>query len=313
MKIRIMEYYRNTFDFHIAEPSVISLGKFDGLHEGHRLLLDKMQEGKKQGLKTIALTFNIPPKSLSGEKIQVLSTNREKEMIFERAGIDVLIELPFTPKFRSMMPYEFLKFLTDHICVRMIVTGTDFHFGYKRSGDYKTLQQYAQSFGYRAEVVEKLQDQGEDISSTRIRNLIAGGDMEYANRLLGYPYFLTGEVVHGQALGRTANIPTANQKPPAEKLLPPYGVYISEIEIDGKNYFGISNIGKKPTVGDDNPVGVETSIFDFDRDIYGKNIRVSFLKFLRREKKFDSFEQLKVQMETDISYAKDYINGLHLK
>lgn len=294
-----MKYIKDTLEFHIEEPSVVTLGKFDGLHLGHRYLMEELEKGKKQGLKSVVFTFDIPPRALEESDCRVLSTNEEKLHIFEDAGVDYLIECPFTEAFRSLNPRAFLEMLTTKICVRRIVAGTDFCFGYRRSGTYRELRQYAPELGYEAVIVEKMQYKGADISSTRIRECISRGDMEEANRLLGYEYFVSAPVRHGNALGRTIGFPTANQLPPGEKLLPPNGVYAVHATVNGKKYCGVSNIGRKPTVGNDYPVGIETFFFDFHGNVYDQELRVSFVRFIRPEKKFPSVEALAAQIEKD--------------
>ena len=301
-----MRYIKNKLEFNISEPCVISLGKFDGLHAGHRYLMEEMEKGQREGLKSVVFTFDIPPKSVYENEYKVLSTNEEKMHIFSAQGVDYLIECPFTQEFRQMSPREFLEMLTDKINVRKIVAGTDFCFGYKRSGTYEHLKKYASEFGYEAIIVNKKQFRGEDISSTRIRKCIAAGNMEEANELLGYTYFMSGEVLHGNEIGRTIGFPTANLIPPEEKLLPPNGVYAVEVKIEDQIYTGISNIGCKPTISGDNPIGVETFVFDFSGDLYGKNIHVYFYQFIRREQKFDSLDSLKRQMEKDIVVSRQF-------
>lgn len=219
-----MIYFRNTHDFSVREPSVISLGKFDGLHLGHRHLMRALKQGKQSGYKSVVFTFDIPPRSLRETDCRVLSTNSEKEEIFASAGIDYVIECPFTEEMKRMEPYTFLKMLTSRIQVRQIVAGTDFRFGRNRSGSPADLKKHENELGYRAVIVDKVQYGGEDISSTRIRRLISEGRMEEANLLLGYPYFLTAPVIHGMEIGRRIGFPTINQSPPEEKLLPPNGV-----------------------------------------------------------------------------------------
>lgn len=301
-----MIYIQNVKDLNIEKPTIVSLGKFDGLHTGHKLLMDHLHTGHEQGLQSVAFTFDIPPRAMEAADYRVLSTQREKEMIFRQVGVDYLIECPFTNEFKSMEPEEFLKLLSKRLHVKKIVSGTDFRFGYKARGDYQMLQEYAHILGYEVEIVDKIQYHGQDISSTWIRELVMKGDMETANKLLGYSYFLLETVIEGNQLGRTVDIPTANLLPEPEKLLPPNGVYVSEVCIDGVTYHGISNIGCKPTVGGGNPIGVEMYIFDFHENIYGKEIAVSFLKFLRPEKKFPDFEHLIHQMKQDIASAKRY-------
>ena len=154
------------------------------------------------------------------------------------------------------------------------------------------------------EVVEKVQEDGCDISSTRIRDTITKGQIRKANSLLGYHYFVQGIVVHGNEIGRTLNAPTANLLPPAEKILPPFGVYLTRTIIDGRTYGGITNVGCKPTISGENPIGIETNLFDFDEQIYGKEIKVEFLAPVRPEMKFSSLEELKERMQADIAYGK---------
>lgn len=301
-----MKYIKETLDFHISDPCVLTLGKFDGLHSGHRYLMEAMEEGKSMGLKSVVFTFDIPPKSIHEKQYTVLSTNEEKEKIFADAGVDYLIECPFTEELRRMSPCEFLEMLTSKIHVKMVVVGTDFCFGFQRSGNYKVLREYENTFGYRTIVVKKKQYLGEDISSTRIRNCIIAGDMETANLLLGYAYFVSGQVVKGNQIGRTVGIPTANQILPPEKLLPPKGVYASKILLRGREYIGISNVGQKPTIEGSFPMGIETNIFDFEGDIYGENIKVSLYRFIRPERKFDSLQALVAQMNLDILTSKSF-------
>ncbi|MCD7864736.1 MAG: bifunctional riboflavin kinase/FAD synthetase [Clostridiales bacterium] len=304
-----MEYIRNTLDFYVPEPSVISLGKFDGLHLGHKYLIRELEKGKQEGYKSVVFTFDIPPRSLSENDCRVLSTNAEKEHIFEEAGMDYVIECPFTDELKQMEPYAFLKMLTERIRIRKIVAGTDFRFGSNRSGSPADLKMYEKEFGYQAVIVDKIQYMGEDISSTRIRKLVCEGRMEEANTLLGYPYFLNARVLHGNEIGRKLGFPTVNLLPPEHKILPPNGVYVSSVTLDGELYYGVSNIGCKPSIEGTYPVGVETHIFDFDSQIYDREIKVSFLSYLRPERKFNSLEELRRQIEADRETARCYCRG----
>ncbi len=306
-----MEYIRETTSIRIQEPTVISLGKFDGLHMGHKLLLTEMLRKKQEGLAAVMFTFDIPPKALvEGGQSSVLTTNAEKEAIFSRTGIDYLIEYPFNDRVRSMEPEDFVRLLVERLHVKCIVAGRDFHFGHNRSGDYKTLERLAPVYGYETIIVEKKQYENRDISSTFIREEIRAGHMERANMLLGYEYFIRGTVVHGRRIGHELGFPTVNLLPPAEKLLPPFGVYASRVMIGGRCLDGISNVGRKPTIEGENPIGIETYILDFQEDLYGKEIDVALLSFLRSEQKFDSLTELKTQMTRDIEkenvYLKDY-------
>lgn len=306
-----MEYITDITDFHMKEPTVISLGKFDGLHRGHECLLDYLALKKKQGLRTVIFTFDIPPsqKLDAKSRTKVLTTNEEKQKLFLRHGIDCLMECPFTEELRCMEPEDFVEMLVKRLCMKSMAAGTDFHFGYNRRGDYKLLQTLAEAYGYEVEIIEKVRENGRDISSTYIREEISGGHIEKANQLLGYSYFVQGTVVHGKEIGRTLNIPTLNLLPPEEKLLPPFGVYVTRTMIDGRAYAGITNVGCKPTIAGANPTGVETHLFDFQEMMYGKEIIVEFLHSVRPEKKFHSLEELKAQMERDIAFGRRYCKG----
>ena len=234
-----MKYIKNTTDFLIEEPTVISLGKFDGIHRGHELLLEQLLKKKKEGLSTVIFTFDIPPKKkLEEEDVKVLTTNEEKMHMFDSFGIDYLIECPFTQEVMSMEPEDFIRMLVNKLSVKCIVAGEDFCFGHNRRGNYQMIKEYAKLLSYEAIILPKIKEDERDISSTYVREEIAEGRIEKANKLLGYPYFVSGIVEHGNRLGRTIGFPTINIIPPANKLLPDFGVYITKVTIDGKSYQG---------------------------------------------------------------------------
>ena len=310
-----MEYIKNTTDFQISEATAVSLGKFDGLHRGHERLMEYLREKKKAGLKTVAFTFDIPPKQiLDGEEPnRAITTNEEKAQLFLRQGIDYLVECPFTPQLMHMEPEAFVGMIAERLHVKSLVVGTDFHFGFQRKGDYRLLERLADSYGYELMVVEKVKRGGRDISSTFVREEILAGRMESANDLLGYPYFVQGTVVHGNEIGRTIGSPTANIIPPQEKLLPPFGVYVTRTSIvgeEGQSFGGITNVGRKPTISGGSPVGVETHLFQFCRQLYGERIKVEFLASVRPEQRFDSLEELKNQIQKDILAGINYYTNI---
>ena len=301
-----MKYISKTLDFQIKEPTAVTLGKFDGLHRGHELLMNTVLEySKNENVASVAFTVDIPPRNKVEEIVaNVLTTNEEKQYIFEQRGIDYLIECPFTVEVMSMEPKAFIEWIARALNMKYVVVGDDFRFGYNRSGDYQTLQQYESEFGYKTIVLDKLKDSNRDISSTYVREKIADGNIKKANQLLGYRYFIKSEIVHGKKLGRRIGIPTINMILPADKLLPPNGVYVTEVLVDGHSYMGVTNVGCKPTVSSENIVGVETYIDNFNQDIYGEKIVVSFIDFIRPELKFSSVDELKEQMLSDIEVAK---------
>ena len=282
-------------DFKIKN-SAVSLGKFDGFHRGHRLLLDRILEPPK--LYATVFTFD---GILNGKQIYL---EEEKRSLLERLGVEREVLFPFSEKTRSMTPETFIReMLVERMDAKLICVGEDFHFGKDRRGDVDMLSKYAPQYGYELCVFPKIKEDGEVISSTRIRGELAQGRIEKANRLLGDPYFVRGEVVHGNALGRTIGMPTANLLPGEQKLLPAYGVYATRVEADGKIYGGVTNVGVKPTIGADR-ANVETTLLHFDGNLYGKQITVYFLEFLRPEQRFDSLEELKAQMSRDKAKAE---------
>lgn len=306
-----MKYIRNTVDFQIEEDTVISLGKFDGIHRGHELLMERLAEKKREGLKAAIFTFDIPPRrNVQHVEAKVLTTNEEKMHIFEEMGIDYLIECPFTEEVMHMEPEDFIRMLVERLRVKCIVAGEDFRFGHNRRGDYRMLQEYAGKLGYEALILKKMKEDARDISSTFVREEIAAGNIEKANHLLGYRYFVKGMVKHGNQIGRTIGIPTINLIPPEEKLLPPFGVYVSEVVIGEERYQGVTNVGCKPTIEGNNPVGVETYLLDFHENVYDRIVTVEFISKIRAEHKFENIEALKEQMENDIAYTEAYFRNL---
>ncbi len=302
-----MIYLRGTTEFQIEEPTVMTFGKFDGIHRGHKMLLDTLLDKKKDDYKAVVFTFDIPPrKEVSNDEGAVLTTNEEKLHIFENLGIDYVVECPFTAEIRNMEAVDFIKMIVDKLHVKFMVVGTDFHFGHNRTGDYKLLMEYAEVFGYEVQVVEKMQCDGRDISSTFVREEIKAGNIEKANELLGVPYFIQGIVEHGNQIGRTIGFPTINLIPEEEKLLPPFGVYVTKVFIGGEEYCGVTNVGRKPTIEGDNPIGVETNVLDFSDDVYNSTVEVEFLHGIRGETKFESIDALKAQLQQDIKIARIY-------
>lgn len=302
-----MRYEKDFLHLQLTEPTVLSLGKFDGLHRGHELLMQSVSDKAKTGLKAAIFTFDVPPNQTDGTRVQVITTNEEKQQLFMEHGADYLIECPFTKEIMQMEAEQFIAEIVKRLCVKWIVAGTDFRFGHNRRGDYHMLQSYASVYGYQVQVVPKMRYQDRDISSTYIREALLKGQLELANELLGYPYFIQGEIIHGNQLGRTIGFPTINIRPSSQKLLPPFGVYISGVSLDGKHYAGITNIGKKPTIQGDHPAGAETYIYDFDDDLYGRTAKIELYHFLRPEMKFDGIGTLQKQLEWDIRSGAEYL------
>lgn len=303
-----MEIITGTTQFEIEEETAVAIGKFDGIHIGHRRLLEEILEAKKEGLKACVFTFDPPPAVLfSKSDGRELSTREEKRILFERMGVDILIEFPMTLETAAIRPEIFVKeILAGSMNASMIVAGADVSFGDKGSGNSRLLQEMAEENGYTLKIIEKVCYNGREISSTYVRSAVEEGNMELAEKLLGVPYPFIGTVVEGNRQGRIWGFPTANLLPGNTKLLPPFGVYYSEVLIDGKRYRGISNVGYKPTVTKETVPGLETYLYDFEQDIYGKEIEVRLLSFKRPEKRFESIEELKEQVLSDLRDGKNY-------
>ena len=296
-----------TADFQIEEPTVVAIGKFDGFHLGHQKLLKTLMEQKEKGLASVVFTFIPSPAAFFSKKVlPELSTIEEKRSIFEQAGVDYLIECPFNQIVADTDPQAFIEqVLHKQIGAKCVVAGEDVSYGKMGRGDYKLLQDKASVYDYEVILIEKVLFHDREISSTFVREAVKDGDLKLVQTLLGQPYTVSGEIVHGRKLGRTIGMPTVNLIPPQEKLLPPKGVYYSRTLLDGKTYRSITNIGTKPTV-DGQKMGVETYIYDFNQDVYGKYAVVELLEFKRPEMKFASVEQLKLQMQSDILSGKTY-------
>lgn len=303
-----MEYVAGNTEFKYTNTAV-TLGKFDGLHLGHQELINRVISYKQQGLTAVMFSFLMHPGNLFSDKeFELIYTEEEKVAKVGHSGIDVLISYPFTEETRSMEPEVFIKeILVGKLDVKVIVVGKDFRFGYKAKGDVALLKQYEEVYGYQVIAIEKKTWKHEVISSSAIRKALKQGDIEAANSMLGSPYAIRGEVMHGRRIGRTIGMPTTNLIPPTTKLLPPCGVYVSRTIVDGKLHDGVTNIGYKPTVGEEEYIGVETFIFDFDNDLYGEMIEVELLNYMRPELKFGSIEELVIKMREDIIIAKKYL------
>lgn len=303
-----MRIIHGTTEFEIEGKSAVAIGKFDGIHLGHQKLLQCILEQKKQGLKAVIFTFDPPPAVLFGAaQDKELMTREEKRAAFEVMGVDVLIEFPLTFETAAILPEVFI---TQLLCQQMhaayIVAGTDVSFGAKGAGNAKLLKEMAKDCGYEIQIIDKVCHNGKVVSSTYVREEVMKGCMEEAQKLLGTPYEIWGCVVHGNRFGRTMGMPTVNLMPPVNKLLPPNGVYYSQVYLEGRRYAGITNVGYKPTVSNEQQMGVETYIYDFDKEIYGAQIGVALLAYKRSEQRFKDADELKTQMTKDIEEGMLY-------
>ena len=302
-----MRIIENTTEFHLENKSAVALGKFDGIHLGHRRLLERVLEQKSQGLQTVVFTFDTSAASFFGGETKELSTREEKRAVFSRLGIDVLIEFPLNRGTAATEPAEFVaRYLAEQMQTAYLCAGPDISFGKGGAGDYKLLSEYAGTCGYQVELIDKVRVDGEEVSSTRVRQAVREGDMEKVSAMLGAPYCVSGKVVHGRQLGRKLGMPTANILPDVRKLLPPNGVYYSRARLGDAVYRGISNVGCKPTVSDEKIMGVETYLYDFSGEVYDRDMTVELLAFRRAERTFESVEALRRQIEADVEAGRSF-------
>ncbi|MBT8181154.1 MAG: bifunctional riboflavin kinase/FAD synthetase [Eudoraea sp.] len=284
-------------------PTAITIGTFDGVHIGHRKILERLiNDAKNTGLRSTVLTFFPHPRMVlqKDTEIRLLNTIQEKIKILERIGLDYLIIHPFTPEFSRLSSTEFVRdILVNELKAKKIIIGYDHRFGRNRNANIQDLIAFGNTLNFEVEEIAAQEIDDVSVSSTKIRNAIKDGDMKTANEYLGYNYMLTGDVKKGKGLGRQLNFPTANLLIKEEyKLIPKNGVYVVKSILEDKLFYGMMNIGFNPTV-DGSSKSIEIHFFDFKSDIYGENIQVDILQRIRDEHKFNSLEELKTQLLKD--------------
>lgn len=303
-----MEIIQDTSEFYIEHKTAVAIGKFDGIHKGHTELLSHIIRQKEKGMKAVVFTFHPSAAVFFGQgSAAELTTRYEKRKLFEEMGVDILIEFPLNRKTAATPPEEFVsKILVGQMNAGYIAAGADLSFGDKGMGNKELLMEMSKALGYQVQVIDKVYYKDREISSTFVRGQVEKGDMDMVYHLLGRYYSFEGRVKEGNRLGRRLGMPTLNLYPVTEKLLPPKGVYYSRVRYENCVYQGITNIGQKPTVNDNGAVSVETYLYDFDRDMYGKEIVTELLQFKRPEQKFENVQELKRQMEKDIEEGRQF-------
>ena len=299
-----MQIHRDINRLPVFRHAVITIGTFDGVHAGHRQIIERLkQTAAEAGGESVIITFHPHPRKVVSSVItgvRLINTLDERIELLEKTGIDHLVIVPFTDFFANQSADEYIRdFLVARFRPHTIIIGYDHRFGRERSGNYSLLEEKAPQYGYRLmEIPEHLLDSIK-VSSTNIRNAILHSNADEANRLLGYTFFFEGEVIHGDKIGREIGYPTANLKSTDdEKIVMGDGIYAVYATVDGIQYKGMMSIGFRPTVNGRTRV-TEVNLFDFDQSIYGKKIRVHVKKYLRSEVKFNGLEELKEQLHRD--------------
>ena len=298
-----LNIFHSINDFRSTKKTVLTLGTFDGVHIGHKKILERViQNAENKDLESLVLTFFPHPRMvLNGQSdIKLLNTIEEKIDLLEKTGIQNLVIHPFDENFSRLSASEFVKkVLVDQFKIKKIIIGHDHHFGRNRTANIEDLIAFGKQYDFEVEQISVQEINDVSISSTKIRKALLEGNMALANDYLGYDYILTGTILQGKKLGRTIGFPTANLKiEESYKLIPKNGVYIVKSTINRETVFGMMNIGYNPTVAGEN-LSIEIHYFDFDTDLYDQKIAVSIVHYLRPEQKFDTVDLLKKQLEKD--------------
>ena len=311
-----MKIYQNIDDFEGSDYTIVTVGTFDGLHIGHQRIIQRMVElTEEQSGETVVITFHPHPRLVidaGNYNLKFITTENKKFELLEALGIDHLIILPFTKAFSEIPASDFIRdYLVHKLQVKMLVVGYDHHFGKNREGNYDQLFKQGIQYGFGVEEIPAQYVEDVAVSSTQIRNALNEGNLRLTNRMLGYDYSITGRVTEGNKIGRSIGFPTANiEIEDKYKLIAAGGVYACNAEVAGKIYKGMGNIGIRPTIGK-HDFSIEVHIFDFDEDIYGKEITIYFIDRVRDEVKFNSLDDLKAQLIKDkktVLHKLDYLS-----
>lgn len=307
-----MNIFTTLKDFKSDKPTTVTLGTFDGVHLGHKKIIERLTKFSPSENTSLVLTFFPHPRMvLQGDSdLKLLNTIEEKAALLEKAGLENLIIHPFDQSFSELTAEEFVKnILVDQFNIGKIIIGHDHRFGKNRSADIHDLMAFGKKYHFDVEQISAQEIDEVSISSTKIRNALHDGNIALANEYLGYNYFLTGTIVKGKQLGRTIGFPTANLKIDQNyKLIPQNGVYVVKSSIEGQTVFGMMNIGTNPTVGGQTQT-IETNFLDFEGDLYDKNLTIELLHRIRSEEKFDSLDALKNQLAQDRLTTQNYISA----
>jgi riboflavin kinase/FMN adenylyltransferase len=302
--------------FSPEKDMLLTIGVFDGVHLGHRYLISNLvSRAKQQGLLSGVVTFKQHPRELLSPhaRLSYLTTLAEREQLLKHEGVDMVIALSFTRELANLTAREFVSLLQKHLRMRGLVIGPDFALGKNREGNAATLSVLGEEIGFTVTPVQPKKLDGEVASSTAIRNALADGNMQKVTRLFGHPFSLNGRVTTGEHRGAGMGFPTANIDVDARQALPPDGVYATWAYIEGKAYQSMTNIGRRPTFGAHNKRTIEVFILSYDRDLYGKDLKIELVERLRGEKKFENVEALTKQIAEDVKHGREILNDMAKK
>lgn len=299
-----MKIYNSIDDFQVLPNAVVTIGTFDGVHEGHLQIIQRLLElSRIQNAESVVLTFFPHPRMVlqpEDNGLKLITTMEERKILLQKNGIEHLIIQPFSKEFSRLTAIEFVRdVLVEKIGMKTLVIGYDHHFGRNREGSYKDLEEMAPTYGFQLEEITKKVVDEVAVSSTKIRNHLLSGDIHLANKLLGHDFMLSGEVIKGDQIGAGLGFPTANLKiADPYKLIPRHGIYAVLVEVEGEMFKGMLYIGTRPVLNG-KKLSVEVNLFDFDRNIYGKMVNIYLKSWVRSDMYFDNLQQLKEKMEED--------------
>ncbi len=308
-----MKVVNDIANFSTNEKTFVTIGTFDGVHFGHQKILEKLvSEAKNAGKKSVLLTFFPHPRMVlqKDATIELINTIDERAKLLEKTGLDYLIIHPFSKKFSRTTALEFVRdILVNTFNISKLIIGYDHHFGKNREGNIEQLTEYSHLYDFTVEEIPAQDIDDVSVSSTKIRRALHAGNLKTANNYLGYNFLLNGKVVNGKKLGGKIGFPTANlDVKETYKLIPKTGVYVVKSTIDSKTIFGMMNIGNRPTVNGNHQT-IEVHFFDFNDNLYDKNLTIELIYFLRDEHKFDSIDHLILQLKKDEETARVYIKN----
>lgn len=311
---RILKLFSNINDFTSTRKTVLTLGTFDGVHIGHKKIIDRLiQSAADENCESVILTFFPHPRMVLQEnsEIVLLNTIDERAQLLEKSGLDSLIVHPFDKNFSRLTAEEFIRdVLVEKLNIQKIIIGYDHRFGRNRTANINDLIEFGREYNFLVEQISAQELNAVSVSSTKIRTALLDGDIALANAFLGYSFAITGKVIHGRKLGRTIGYPTANLEISEDyKLIPKDGVYVVKSMFDGATIYGMMSIGNNPTI-ENAKHSLEVYFFDFDADLYGQTLQVSLLHRLRAEQKFDSIELLKQQIALDYSQSLSFLKSI---
>ena len=306
-----MKVFENILEYKPSRESIVTIGTFDGVHIGHRkIITDMVAKGKKENLLTILLTFFPHPRMVlqKDSNIKMIDTINEKKNIFKKLGVEVLIIQPFTKDFSRMSAIKFTRdILVNGLKVSKLMIGYDHRFGRNREATVQTLKGFGLDYNFKVDEIPAQDIESISVSSTKVRNAIRSGDFKLVNKFLNRPFNLSGKIIKGDELGRKIGYPTANLKIFEKyKLKPQNGVYLTRTKLNKQTYFGMMNIGIRPTISAKNNQ-IETHLFNFNGNLYGHEMTLEILEKIRVEKKFESIEKLKIQLDIDKKHCQKLI------